>query len=200
VVALTFDAGANANGVSSIVSTLNKGHIAGTFFLTGNFCTHFPASVTQIATGDYRLGNHSVSHPRFPTLTNAQIDDEILGAERTIIAVSHKSPRPFFRFPYGATDYRSLHEVNRLGYVAVGWTVDTLGWKGTSSGVTVASIVNRVIANLQPGEIVLMHVGSNPTDGSTLDAQALPSLISAIASHGYGFVTMDELLHHPPTP
>jgi len=41
---------------------------------------------------------------------------------------------------------------------------------------------------------VLMHVGSNPNDGSTLDADALPSVIGSIKAAGYSFVTLNELV------
>jgi peptidoglycan/xylan/chitin deacetylase (PgdA/CDA1 family) len=68
--------------------------------------------------------------------------------------------------------------------------VDTLGWMGTSGGQSVQTVVNRVLANLRPGEIVLMHVGSHPTDGSTLDADALPTIIAELRQRGYGFVTI----------
>ena len=75
-------------------------------------------------------------------------------------------------------------------YVAVRWTVDTLGWKGTSGGMTADKVVERVVATASSGEIVLMHVGSHPTDGSTLDADALPTIISELRQRGYGFVTI----------
>ena len=42
--------------------------------------------------------------------------------------------------------------------------MDTLGCEGTSGGITVAKIVSRVPGSLQPGEIVLMHCGSNPAN------------------------------------
>jgi peptidoglycan/xylan/chitin deacetylase (PgdA/CDA1 family) len=50
--------------------------------------------------------------------------------------------------------------------------------------------VARVLANLQPGAIVLMHVGSHPSDHSTLDADALPTVIIELKRRGYGFVTI----------
>jgi hypothetical protein len=103
-------------------------------------------------------------------------------------------PRPFFRFPFGERDARTIAAVNDLGYVAVRWTVDTLGWKGTSGGISTQTVTDRVLAGLQPGEIVLMHIGSNPDDGSTLDADALPLMIDRIRAAGYGFVTPDVLL------
>lgn len=55
-------------------------------------------------------------------------------------------------------------------------------------------VSDRIMAGLQPGEIVLMHIGSNPDDGSTLDADALPQVIDRIRAAGYGFTTLDALL------
>ena len=45
---------------------------------------------------------------------------------------------------------------------------------------------------MQPGEIVLMHVGSNPKDRSTLDGDALRNIIETIKAAGYGFVTIPQ--------
>jgi peptidoglycan-N-acetylglucosamine deacetylase len=194
VVALTFDAGANGNGVPAIVSALRTAGVPATFFLTGAFTTSFPALARSIVGDGYRVGNHTVDHPHLTTLSDTQVASEVTRAAMTIQSVTGASPLPFFRFPYGESDARTLTMVNGLGYVAVGWTVDTLGWKGTSAGITPASIVARVMAALRPGEIVLMHVGSNPQDGSTLDADALASVISSIKAAGYSFVTMDALL------
>lgn len=48
------------------------------------------------------------------------------------------------------------------------------------------------MAHLQPGEIVLMHVGSHPTDHSTLDGDALPTVIARVKAAGYTFVTIPQ--------
>jgi peptidoglycan/xylan/chitin deacetylase (PgdA/CDA1 family) len=194
VVALTFDAGANANGVPSILNTLKTKNVPGTFFLTGEFVRDFPAQTNQIAVGGYVIGNHSDTHPDLRDLTDAQVRAEILTAEQSILFISGADTRPLFRFPFGGVDSRVLGLVNGLGYVPVRWVVDTLGWQGTSGGRSVQSVLDRVIAGLQPGEIVLMHVGSHPTDGSTLDADALPLMIDALRARGYSFVTLEALV------
>ena len=194
VVALTFDAGANGNGVPVILSTLRSAGVLATFFLTGSFAKSFPDLSRSIVGGGHRLGNHTVDHPHLSSLSDVNVSAEVTDATATITSVTGASPFPLFRFPYGESDARTLTMVNGLGYVAVGWTVDTLGWKGSSAGITPASIVARVMAGLRPGEIVLMHVGSNPNDGSTLDADALASVIASIKAAGYSFVTLDALL------
>lgn len=193
MVALTFDAGANADGVSSILATLRAEGVPATFFLTGDFVDQFPAAARQIAAAQ-RVGNHSMDHPYFTALTPAQITGELTRARDAISAVTGADPRPWFRFPYGDRNTVTITAVNAAGYVPVRWTVDTLGWKGTSGGITAQIVRDRVVNALQPGEIVLMHCGSNPADHTTLDAVALGGIIETIKAGGYGFVTLDALM------
>jgi peptidoglycan-N-acetylglucosamine deacetylase len=194
IVALTFDAGANADAVNPILATLAAEQVTATFFLTGDFVRHFPGESRAVVRAGHRLGNHSVSHPHFTSLTTSQIRDEVRGAEADIRSYAGGDPRPFFRFPYGDRDARTIAAVNDLGYVAVRWTVDSLGWQGTSGGRSATEVTQRVLDTAQPGQIVLMHVGSHPTDGSTLDADALPGVIAGLRQRGYSFVTLDALL------
>ncbi len=190
VVALTFDAGANADGLPSILATLKAAGVRATFFPTGHFVEAYPGLSLEVARAGFVIGDHSMTHPHFPQLSDAQVDAEVLDAARSIAATTGRGPAPLFRFPYGDSDDRTIADVNRLGYAAVGWTVDTLGWEGTSAGVTVDQVVARVVGALAPGEIVLMHVGSNPADRSTLDADALPRVIAAVEAAGYSFVAL----------
>ena len=194
VVALTFDAGANADGVQSILGTLAKYRVRATFFLTGNFVRDFPAPSKAIAGAGQRIGDHSVSHPYFTKLTDAQIRDQVLSAESQIASVTGAATWPWFRFPYGDYNQHAISVVNGTGFVPVGWTVDTLGWKGTSGGITTQTVLNRMLGSLRPGEIALMHCGSNPDDHSTLDADALPAVIQNLQARGYSFVTIDALM------
>lgn len=193
VVALTFDAGANGAGLPRILATLAAQQVPGTFFLTGNFAAANPDSVRSIVAAGHRVGNHSVSHPYFTQLSDAAATQEVAAAEQAMLALG-ADPRPLFRFPYGDRNARTIEVVNNAGYAAVRWTVDTLGWKGTSGGMTSESVAKRVLDTAVPGQIVLMHIGSHPQDGSTLDADALPAVIVRLRERGYSFVTLDALL------
>jgi peptidoglycan/xylan/chitin deacetylase (PgdA/CDA1 family) len=193
VVALTFDAGANADAIPSILRTLQTKNVPATFFLTGQWVRAFPAQANAVTVGGFLIGNHTETHPELTTLSDAQVRAQLLNAQRSILLANGAETRPFFRFPFGDVDSRVLGIVNAMGYVGVRWTVDSLGWQGTSGGMTVQRVVDRVLGALQPGEIVLMHVGSHPTDRSMLDAAALPQIIDAIRARGYGFVTTSVL-------
>jgi peptidoglycan/xylan/chitin deacetylase (PgdA/CDA1 family) len=195
IVALTFDGGANADGLTSILATLATENVRGTFFLTGDFVTAHPQAARQIVAAGHRVANHSANHPHCTDLDDAAIRSELAAAEQSIRAVTGASSRPLFRFPFGDRNARTIAAVNAAGYAAIRWTVDSLGWQGTQGGTRDATFVtNRVTAAATPGEIVLMHIGSHPTDRSTLDADALPQVISALRQRGYAFVTLDVLL------
>ena len=192
VVALTFDAGANGDGVPAILATLQAQHVPASFYLTGDFVRAFPALAHQMAAYG-RIGNHTDNHPHLGTLSDTAVRTEVSNGASAITTVTGRSPRPLFRFPFGEYTAHTLSLVNGMGYVAVGWTVDTLGWKGTSGGQSADTVVARVVAARTPGEIVLMHVGSNPDDHTTLDASALPRVISQLRAAGYSFVTLSAL-------
>lgn len=193
VVALTFDAGADANGVPPILETLETNGVPATFFLTGGWAEQYPDLARTIAER-YPVGNHTNSHPYLTHEPDERVRSEILLAGDVIASIAGRETRPLFRFPFGDSDARTIEIVNGLGYGAIRWTVDTVGWRGTSGGESVDSVIARVLDNLRPGAIVLMHVGSHPEDGSTLDADALPAVIVELRARGYGFVTIDQFL------
>lgn len=195
VVALTFDAGANADGVASILRTLAEAGVRATFFLTGRWVERYPQEAAAIASV-HAIGNHTYDHPDLTALSDRAVRREIADGATSIRAATGRDPRPLFRFPFGASSPHLVGIANSLGYGCVRWTVDTLGWKGTSAG-TAEDIVARVLGALRPGAIVIMHVGSNPDDDSTLDADALPRLIEALQARGYAFTALDRCTASP---
>jgi peptidoglycan/xylan/chitin deacetylase (PgdA/CDA1 family) len=187
VVALTLDGGGNADGAKAVLAVLRRERATGTFFLTGQFVKSYPALARAIGRR-YPVGNHTINHVDLRRLSTGSAVREITGAEAMIKAATGRDPQPYFRFPYGARDSRTLRLVHRLGYASVRWTVDTWGWMGASSQ-SVAGAIHRVIAHLVPGEIVMMHLGSSG-DRSTIDARALSGVILAVRARGYRFVTL----------
>lgn len=194
VVALTFDGGSSDTAVGPILATLEAEGVLATFFLTGDFARRYPQSVALIRAGGHRLGNHSDTHAHYPQLLDTEIAADLERAESAIVAAGGAPAKPLFRFPFGDRTGADVRAVNSAGYLPVRWTVDTLGWRGTSGGITARTVLDRVLGSATPGQIVLMHLGAHPQDGSTLDADALPAMIAALRDRGYGFVTLDVLL------
>jgi peptidoglycan/xylan/chitin deacetylase (PgdA/CDA1 family) len=194
VVALTFDAGASDAGLRSILDTLARERVAATFFVTGAFARAHPDEVAAIAAAGHPVGNHSDTHRSVPDLTDAQIADDLARAEAAISAATGRPAKPLFRFPFGARTPYDIGVVNDLGYVPFRWSVDSLGWRGTSQGGSAAAVADRVVGAAQPGMIALMHVGANPDDGTTFDADALPSIIERLRTAGYGFMDLEGVV------
>lgn len=188
VVALTLDAGGNADAASRAFAELRRAAIPVTFFLTGRWVTLYPVLARELGRDPlWNVGNHSVDHTSMPTLSAARARWEVVRARREIEGATGRDPKPLFRFPYGAETPALVARVERLGYRDVRWTVDSLGWRGPRFE-TVSGLVRRVADGVRPGAIVLMHIGSS--GGGTLDTDALPAVIRAVEARGYRFVAL----------
>ena len=191
VVALTFDAGADAGNTAAILAVLGARRIHATFGITGLWAQANPGLVRQIAAAGHQIVNHTWDHRSFTgystgtgALSAAQIDQELSAADSLIRQLTGTGG--WARPPYGDRNSTVDQAVGAAGYrYELMWTVDTLGWKA----VPPETVVERSLAAASPGEIILMHVGSASTD-----AAALPSLISALADQGYGFVTASAMV------
>ena len=187
VVALTFDGGGNADGAAVVLKILRREHVNATFFLTGHFVQSYPVLAHTIGRR-FPVGNHTVNHLDLLRMSLPAARREITRAAVMIQRATGRDTHPYFRFPYGSRNGRTLRLANELGYASVRWTVDTWGWMGRSQQ-SVPGAVRRVMEHLLPGEIVLMHLGSS-RDHSTIDSKALPAVIRLVRTRGYRFVTL----------
>ncbi|SHJ64508.1 LysM peptidoglycan-binding domain-containing protein [Parasporobacterium paucivorans] len=187
MVALTFDDGDDGGSIPEILQILSANGIKATFFLTGKAVSHHPEWIQAIVNQGHAIGNHSYSHPYFTQLTAEQMRAELDQTEAIVRNYTGQSTKPLFRPPYGAYNSTILQVVGDAGYTkTIYWTIDTLDWKGISA----SEITQRVLGNITPGAIVLMHVGSGAVNTPT----ALPGIISSLKASGYQFVTVPQIL------
>lgn len=184
-VALTFDAGAAADSTPVILDILKKRGIKATFFLTGKWVEQNPALAKRIADEGHEIGNHTYSHPKLTSMTEAEVLGELTKAEEVIRRVTGEDPRPFFRAPYGARDQRVLDIVAKRGYFSVYWTVDSFDWK---EGIEESEVKGRILSAISPGAIILSHAGS------PVEARVLPSVLDEIEKRGYKPVKLSDVL------
>jgi peptidoglycan/xylan/chitin deacetylase (PgdA/CDA1 family) len=193
IVALTFDAGADRGYAGRILSVLERNHVRASFGMTGRWAQQNPDLVRAMARDGDTFINHTYDHQSFTgyssnaaPLTTGARTLEILRTEQSVKSLTGLSTKPYFRPPYGDYDAATVALAGRLGYrYMIMWTVDSLGWAHLQS----AGILARCLAALHPGDIYLMHVGSQ-----SQDAYALPAFISAAKRRGYRFVTIPLLL------
>lgn len=118
------------------------------------------------------------------------MQNQLSRTETIVKNITGRSTKPFFRAPYGESNAAVLNAVGNAGYTyTFHWTIDTLDWQGHSA----TYVSNRVLNNIQPGAIVLMHTGA----GASGTVQALDQMIPALKKQGYRFVTLSQLMKLP---
>lgn len=181
----TFDGGSGAQSGEKILEVLEKHGLTSTFFLTGRFAEENTDLVRTISAGGHEIYNHTYSHVDLTTVSDVIIRQEFKRTEDIINGITGKTTKPYFRPPYGARTLRVREVAAREGYQSVYWTVDVLDWK-ESEGFTDAQARDRILSNLAPGTIYLMHIG----DGIT--GRILDGVITEIESRGYIVVPLTK--------
>ena len=85
-----------------------------------------------------------------------------------------------FRPPYGSYNTSTVQLASSLHMRTIIWTVDAIDYRKPSPGV----MVRRVMSQLKPGSIILMHDGGG--DRSRTVA-AVKMLIEQVRKRGYDF-------------
>jgi peptidoglycan/xylan/chitin deacetylase (PgdA/CDA1 family) len=188
-IALTFDAGAEAECFEDLIAALESTHANSTFFITGRFTHEHADCAAEITKRGHEIGNNTWSHLNLTQHPDDVVRDEITRAERAIFQVSGQSPKPRWRAPYGARDERVLKIATNLGYRSIYWTIDSLD--GVEPAKTPQFLIDRITSKADAeldGAIILMHVGERST------ADALPAIISDLQARGFHLVTISTLL------
>ena len=188
-IALTFDAGAEAECFDDLITALAHAHATSTFFITGRFVHDHADCAAEITKHGHEVGNHTWSHLNLTQQSDEVVRDEIMRTERAIVQASGQSPRPRFRAPYGARDKRMLKIAASLGYRSIYWTLDSQD--GVEPIKTPQFLIDRITSKSDAeldGAIILLHVGVRST------ADALPAIISNLQGRGFQLVTVSKLL------
>jgi peptidoglycan-N-acetylglucosamine deacetylase len=190
-VALTFDDGPGPY-TPAVLSVLEQQHVRATFFAIGKMERYFSSSSERALRDGDIIADHTETHPQMARLSAREQREQLLEAAARIELVG--GPRPkLFRPPYGSFNATTMGELRAAGMLMVLWSVDTQDYLQPG----VPAIVQRVLTNVQPGAIVLMHDGGG--DRSQTIA-ALPLIIHGLRARGYHLLTVPQLLREAPPP
>ncbi len=181
---LTFDLGYESGFTASLLDTLRKLEIPGTFFLLGQYIEKNPDLVKRIVSEGHAVGNHSNNHESLPTLTEESIIEETQECQRLYHDLTQKVMH-LYRPPKGEFSEYSLSIIHQLGYKSIFWSVAYQDWVALPGGPEES--YETVMKHIHPGAIVLMHV---VTDDNVL---ALPKIVQSLTEKGYTFASLDEL-------
>jgi peptidoglycan/xylan/chitin deacetylase (PgdA/CDA1 family) len=187
LVALTFDDGPSSY-TPGFLDVLRRKRARGTFFMLGQQVAPNAALVRRMLAEGHELADHTWSHPNVSAGGSAA-SGQITSTANAIQAASGFRPC-HFRAPYGAVGQGLISLARTLGFTTVQWDVDTNDWQLPGADAVYARVVN----NVRPGSIVLMHDGGGPRSQGLA---ALPRIIDTLKARGYRLVTVAELTGSP---
>lgn len=182
VVYLTFDDGPNSTYTPKILAALDKYKVRATFFQIGQNVQSHPSVTRRAHERGNSVQNHTWSHPDLRQVSWSTFKSQIGRTDRAIRAQTGYTPR-CLRPPYGGVNSTVRERARALNKTIKLWTVDPQDW--ARPGTT--AIVNRVMNNVRPGSIILLHDGGG--DRSQTVA-ALPTILSRLKAQGYTFYRM----------
>lgn len=199
-VALTVDDGPDdqrpgkTNTTQKILDVLAQYNAKATFFLISSRITpQNQALITEMARQGHELGNHltvdepsiNLSLPAFATALNTA-EQEILAAAQ----VSANHSLRWLRPGSGRGNPAMTQIAKQQGYrMALGsvWPYDT-------SLPSSAFAVQQILANVQPGSIIVLHDYGPDGDWGDRTAFTLAQVLPDLKRRGYSVVTLTELV------
>lgn len=159
-IALTFDDGPS-EWTGPILDHLAAHNARATFFVCGHAIEQHPHLIQRMIEEGHEVGNHSFDHPRFTTLTDSEMSDQLQRTQETILAAAGYTPI-VWRAPYFDMNDRIVEWGEREHLRHVGATIDPADWRSDAE-----TIVMRVLnPRFGDGAIVDLHDGIPPDGGS----------------------------------
>jgi peptidoglycan/xylan/chitin deacetylase (PgdA/CDA1 family) len=180
-VALTFDDGPSRRWTRRVLDLLRTRHVHATFCEIGRQIAEHAAVVRRLVRDGNALCDHTWDHDE--DLRGRSRGRQALDIQRGFHAIARWSgERPrFFRAP-GGNWSTPLETIARAkGMRPLKWTVDPRDWARPG----VHAIVHKVLAELRPGGVILLHDGGGNRRQTLL---ALKVLLHRLPKLGYRFV------------
>jgi peptidoglycan/xylan/chitin deacetylase (PgdA/CDA1 family) len=184
-VALTFDDGPWPGTTPRVLAVLRRFKVKATFFLVGYLAKEHADLVQAERDAGMTIGDHSWDHPLNPPFsallpdrarTEIELTKDTLAADGVAASL--------FRPPGGSYGATTLDIARSMGMRLVLWSVDPADW---TDGIASKTIVKRVLSNVGPGSIVLLHDGGG---NQMATVKALPAIIKGIRKRHLQLVSL----------
>ncbi|MBK8219328.1 MAG: polysaccharide deacetylase family protein [Myxococcales bacterium] len=160
-VTFTFDDGPFLETTPAILRVLAQRKVHATFFVVGQYLDgnarrdeRTRQVLRDIAEGGHLVGNHTLDHRLLPTITRAEVNEQIDETSRLIERTLGKKPT-LFRPPYGEVDAYTREIVRARGMELVLWSIEAGDMTHDDPEAMARSLRNQIEYN--GGGIVLLH-------------------------------------------
>jgi peptidoglycan/xylan/chitin deacetylase (PgdA/CDA1 family) len=186
-VALTFDDGPDARSTPMLLDLLRAEKIEATFFCIGKCVAANPELTSRIVREGHLIANHTFNHSLATNcFGTAKLRDELTRTQAIIEQTTGVKPW-WFRPPMGFSNPRIFKVARELDLAVIGWQA-----RGVDTQIKDSRrVVQRVMGQVSPGAIILLHDGNIPADRL---AATMKLLLANLREQGYGVVRLDKLL------
>ena len=184
LIALTFDDGPSPQFTPEILGLLTRYDAHATFFVLGSEVAHFPQIVHDIVKQGSAVANHGYNHVNYfyaglaRTLRDAAQTQDLLHKEKIPTI-------PYYRPPFGNSNKQLVEAMAKQGYTLTLWSIDTHDWSEPGAGY----ITRKVLSDVKPGAIVLMHDGGG---NRSQTVTALGAILPVLKAEKYRLVTLPQ--------
>ncbi|WP_068544419.1 polysaccharide deacetylase family protein [Thalassotalea crassostreae] len=154
---LTFDDGPTPIVTEQLLSLLSKYNIKATFFMIGSNIEKHPEIAKSVVDNGHSIGNHSLTHKEFPSLSFKQ---QVIEVEQTnkLIDSLKAFNKKLFRVPRGKWTIFILFYCFISKIRAIHWSLDSNDYQKSSINSLINRLKNQPLKN---GEIILFHDDHN---------------------------------------
>lgn len=189
-VALTFDDGPDPASTPALLDLLKSRGVRATFFVVGERVRAHPELVRRCHAEGHELGNHSHTHsPWLNFRLRRGMQREIAACQAALEATTGRRPR-YYRPPIGLRNPAVHPACAALDLRVIGWQVRSFD----KSSRAPDAVVGRILREVRPGGIVLLHDGGQPRDRLLAITEAI---LHGLQARGLRAITVGELLAAP---
>ena len=186
LVALTFDDGPDPRSTPQLLELLRERKTPAAFFCIGSKVEENPALTARIAREGHLVENHAYTHSYFSNFyLTARLRRELERTQAVIEKAAGCTPR-FFRPFMGLSNSCTWRAAQNVNLRVVAWSVRSLDTVIDQP----KKIVERIVHQLHPGAVILLHDGNIP--GEKLVA-TIGLLLDALHERGYAVARLDAL-------
>ncbi len=185
---LTFDEGYENGYTGAILDTLKQKGVKAAFFVTYDYCISSPDLVERMIAEGHIVGNHSYTHPSFPSCSDEETQKEVMTLH-DYVKDSFGYEMKFFRFPMGEFSERTLLQLDSMGYTSVFWSFAYKDWNPDSQP-SVSEALEIVTDSVHSGAIYLLHAVSKA------NSDALGDIIDRWRADGYEIADLEQCINN----
>lgn len=185
VVSLTFDDGPDNQLTPKLLDQLHELGIPATFFCIGKKVAENKDLLHRMDQEGHLIGTHSFTHSNwFDFFSSTRMRKELEESTKSIFHLIGKKPL-LFRPPYGVINPMLKKALRGSGLIVIGFS--NRAWDTSSRNED--TIRSRIIKNIRPGDIILLH------DTIPETIEIIKSLAGILNEDGYRIISLDKLLN-----